>query len=146
MNRHSVWAAGPAGVKRPPSASRLLAGSNSPGGELMGRCSTPPKRTCPVQERSYPSISMGIASRLSDTDLTAALKRLAQCEREATAVLIAHLAEFDDRRLYLGAGFSSMFTYCTHVLGLSEQAAFHRIQAARAARAFPLVLEVLGQG
>jgi hypothetical protein len=89
---------------------------------------------------------MGIASRLSDTELTAAVKRLARCEREATVVLIAHLAEFDDRRLYLAAGFSSMFTYCTEVLCLSEQAAFHRIQAARAARAFPLVLEMLGEG
>jgi hypothetical protein len=50
--------------------------------------------------------------------------------------LIIHLAEFDQRRLYLPAGFSSLFAYCIEVLRLSEHAAYHRIVAARTARAF----------
>ena len=44
------------------------------------------------------------ASRLSDSDLTAELGRLARGEREATAALIVHLAESDARRLFEGAG------------------------------------------
>jgi len=36
---------------------------------------------------------MLVPSRLSDDDLTAAVVRVAQGEREATASLIAHLAE-----------------------------------------------------
>ena len=35
------------------------------------------------------------ASHLSDQELTTALKRLAQDEREATVALVVHLAEFD---------------------------------------------------
>src|SRR5712691_7376638 len=77
-------------------------------------------------------------SHLSDDDLVAQVKSPARCEREATACLIAHLAELDDRRLYLGAGFSSLFTYCCSVLHLSEPAAYNRIEAARAARRFPV--------
>lgn len=60
--------------------------------------------------------------------------------------LIASLAEFDARRLYLGQGCSSLFTYCTQVLHLSEHAAYGRIEAARAARRFPVLLELLAGG
>ncbi len=86
------------------------------------------------------------AARLSDADLTAEVKRLARLEREATVALIAHLAELDRRRLYLAAGCSSLFTYCTRVLHLSEHAAYRRIEAARLARRLPAVLERLAEG
>ena len=60
--------------------------------------------------------------------------------------LIVALAEVDARRLYLGEGCSSLFVYCTRVLHLSEHAAYGRIEAARAARKFPLILELLVEG
>jgi len=85
-------------------------------------------------------------SRLSDDELVAEAKRLAHGEREATVRLITCLAELDARRLYLGAGFSSLFTYCTEVLRLSEHEAFHRITAARTARRFPVLLRMLTEG
>ena len=64
------------------------------------------------------------------------------------ADLIASLAELDARRLYLGAGCSSLFTYCTEVLHLSEHAAYGPIEAARAAQraAPPLILARLAEG
>jgi len=74
------------------------------------------------------------------------VKLLAQREREATAALIAHLAVLDERRLYLDEGCSSMFTYCVQVLHLSEYAAYSRIEAARAARRYPIILDLLGDG
>src|SRR3990172_3747649 len=83
---------------------------------------------------------------LSDQDLLARTMQLAREERQVTALLIAHLAEVDARRLYLAEGYSSLFTYCTEVLRLSEHAAYGRIEAARAARRFPLLLEMLGAG
>jgi len=89
---------------------------------------------------------IGFPSQLSDDDLVAAVNSLARCEREATACLLAHLAELDARRLYLAAGFSSLFSYCCTVLHLSEPAAYNRIEAARAARRFPVVLPMLGEG
>ena len=59
---------------------------------------------------------------------------------------MAHLAEVDARRLYLGEGCSSLFTYCTQVLHLSEHAAYARIEAARAARRFPGLLDAIASG
>ena len=84
--------------------------------------------------------------RLSDQELLAEVKVAAGHEREATARLIALLAQVDKRRLYLGEGCSSLFTYCTQVLHLSEHAAYGRIEAARAARRFPVVLDILSEG
>jgi hypothetical protein len=86
------------------------------------------------------------ASHLDNAELTAELSRLARCEREATAALIVHLAEFDARRLFEGAGYPSLFKYCMAVLHLSEDAVYNRITAARAAREYPLIVEALESG
>jgi len=85
-------------------------------------------------------------SHLSDAELVAGVKSLAGRERDATAHLIAHLAELDARRLHLGAGFPSLFAYCVEVLLLSEAEAYNRIEAARAARRFPVILDRLAEG
>jgi hypothetical protein len=86
-----------------------------------------------------------IPSHLSDSELIAGAKRLAGQEREATAQLVAHLAELDGRRIHLAAGFPSLFVYCREVLELSEQSTYNRIEAARAARNFPVILEMLSE-
>ncbi len=83
---------------------------------------------------------------MSDADLIEATAAVARDERRITARLLALLAEFDARRLYLGEGCSSLFTYCTQVLHFSEHAAYHRIETARAARYFPLILELIADG
>jgi 5-methylcytosine-specific restriction endonuclease McrA len=85
-------------------------------------------------------------NQLSDQDLLREVTRLAAREREATARLIASLAELDRRRLYLSEGCASLFVYCVHVLHLSEHAAYDRIEVARAARRFPIVLAQLAAG
>ena len=71
--------------------------------------------------------TVGSVARLSDQDLLDATARIAGDERRTTAELVALLAELDTRRLYLGEGYSSLFTYCTQRLRLSESAAFGRI-------------------
>src|SRR5205085_849224 len=58
----------------------------------------------------------------------------------------AALDEVDARKMYLGAGYSSMFMYCTQALHLSEQAAYDRIAAARCSRQFPQLAERLADG
>ena len=84
--------------------------------------------------------------RLTDADLLAEMKRLTARERAATADLLRCLMEVDARRLYLREACSSLFTYCTQVLHLAEGAAYNRIEAARAARRLPLVLDALADG
>ena len=54
--------------------------------------------------------------------------------------------EIDVRRLYATQSCSSLFTYCVQVIHLSEHAAYLRIEAARAARRFPVILERLANG
>lgn len=83
---------------------------------------------------------------LSDDALIARLTMLVRNERRATTALIATLSEFDRRQLYPGQGCSSLFTYCTQVLHLSEYDTYNRIEAARAASRFPAVAHALEQG
>src|SRR5687767_7661036 len=83
---------------------------------------------------------------LSDRELIAEIHQLAARERHSTARVIAALMELDARKLYLGEGCTSLFTYCTQVLHFSEHAAYGRIEAARAARRFPAILDNLADG
>ena len=83
---------------------------------------------------------------LTDEQLLLKVRALAALEREATAQLIASLAKLDARRLYLAEGFSSLFSDCTETLDLSEHAAYNRIEVARAARKWPLILQMIADG
>ncbi len=58
----------------------------------------------------------------------------------------AALAVMDERKLHVREGYPSLFAYCTRRLHLSEPAACRRIDAARASRAYPLILERLAEG
>ena len=97
-----------------------------------------------VLERNMTTIDS--LTHLSDAQLIAHVHTLANDERRATVALIASLVEFDARRLFLREGRSSLFTYCTQVLHLSEHAAYGRIEAARTARRFPILLDLLAKG
>jgi len=83
---------------------------------------------------------------MTNQELLAATSQAAGTERQATAELLALLAEVDTRRLYLDEGCSSLFGYCTQALRLSEHAAYHRIETARAARQFPIILHLVADG
>jgi hypothetical protein len=85
-------------------------------------------------------------THVSDSILLRDLRSLLARERAATAELLAHLAELDDRRLYAAAGHPSMFAWCVEELHLSEDSAFKRIRAARVARRFPVVFTMLADG
>lgn len=92
------------------------------------------------------SDNVATLAALSDDELVERVKDLAACERRASVALIRSLVEFDTRRLYLREGCSSLFTYCTQVLHLSEGSAYNRIETARAARRYTKVLEALECG
>jgi HNH endonuclease len=83
---------------------------------------------------------------LSDRELIAETHRLSERDRHATAHVIAALMEMDARELHLAEGCSSLYAYCTQVLHFSEHAAYGRIEAARAARRFPAILDGLADG
>ena len=83
---------------------------------------------------------------LDDEQLLFTVSTLAAQERRATVRLIGALAELERRRLYLAQGCASLFTYCTQVLHLSEDAAYNRMVVARAVLTFPVILTRLDAG
>jgi hypothetical protein len=85
-------------------------------------------------------------SHLSDQTLLRNLGARVARECTSTAELLADIAEVDARKLYLPAGFPSMFAYCTGELHLSEESARKRIHAARAARRVPLLFPAIADG
>jgi 5-methylcytosine-specific restriction endonuclease McrA len=84
--------------------------------------------------------------KLTNRDLLDRVDELVRRERRVQAALIANLSELDARRLYLDEGCSSFYAYCVERLGYSESAAYRRMEAARAARRFPVILERLADG
>jgi 5-methylcytosine-specific restriction endonuclease McrA len=85
-------------------------------------------------------------AHLADSTLLSNLAALVARDRANTATLLAHIAEVDARRLYLPAAYQSMFAWCVGELGLSEDSAFRRIRAARAAREFPAIFAAVAEG
>lgn len=82
----------------------------------------------------------------SDDEVVSQLGELLASERQTTADVLCRMAEVDARKLFLHHGCNSMFVYATEILGLSEGAAYRRIQAARVARRHPEVFDDVAAG
>ncbi len=87
-----------------------------------------------------------VVKSLSDDRVTARLNSLAARGRAHMAVLLVYLREFDTRRLYLPAGYSSMHAYCVEALKFSDDEAYARIRVARAGSDVPALLAALEDG
>ena len=85
-------------------------------------------------------------THLSDATVVHNLAALVARDRTSTAMLLAYIAELDARKLFVPAGYSSMFAYCTEELHMSEDVACKRIAAARAARKFPVLFRAIAEG
>jgi len=85
-------------------------------------------------------------AHLSDDALKHGLATAIRNETASTARALAHIGEFEARKLYVPAGFKSMHRYCVRHLHLSEHAALKRIRAARAAIAFPVLFDMVADG
>jgi hypothetical protein len=84
-------------------------------------------------------------SGVSDAALLDGVRSLVQSERKLTARLLAHLNEVEERRLHWQHAVNSMFAYCIHCLGMSEDEAGRRIAAARLAKQFPALYSLLDE-
>jgi hypothetical protein len=84
--------------------------------------------------------------RLPDDQVIATVKTFAANERNATAELIIGLAVMERRRLYVGQGSSSLYSYCVDVLRLSPDAAYNREQTVHAGLNYPAILNDLRTG
>jgi hypothetical protein len=94
-----------------------------------------------TRPRGVTFMSRCTLTRLTDSTLLRDLESLVSQERSTTALLVAHLAEVDARRLNAPAGYPSLFNYCVEELHFSEESACRRIRAARVAREYPAVFD-----
>lgn len=85
-------------------------------------------------------------THLADAVLRRDLPALVAQQRAPTAIILAHIAEYDARGLFLGDGYSSMFAYCVDELRTSDDVAYIHIKVARYARRFPLLFAALADG
>jgi HNH endonuclease len=83
---------------------------------------------------------------LGNDQLLAALSGLVRRENDLISDLLAHLAELDERRLYLDLGFTSLFAYCTEALGFCKSSAGRRIAVARVCRKYPEAFARIARG
>jgi hypothetical protein len=84
--------------------------------------------------------------QLRDDELLRRTAEVVSRSRRAEAEIVAHIAEVDERRLFVRCACTSMFAWCVEVLHFSEAEAYLRIAAARASRAHPMLLDMLADG
>jgi hypothetical protein len=84
-------------------------------------------------------------TQLTDASLHSETKRLVGSSNTLTAQLLAHLGEVEARGIHRERACSSLYTYCVYELRMSEDEAQRRCRAARLARQFPILLEMLAE-
>ena len=88
---------------------------------------------------------MNSLAQLTDASLHSETKRLVGSSNTLTAQLLAHLGEVEARGIHRERACSSLYTYCVYELRMSEDEAQRRCRAARLARQFPRLLEMLAE-
>ncbi|HKO91303.1 MAG TPA: hypothetical protein VJU61_09135 [Polyangiaceae bacterium] len=88
---------------------------------------------------------MNSLALLTDASLHSELKRLTGSSNTLTAQLLEHLGEVEARGIHRERACSSLYTYCVYELRMSEDEAQRRCRAARLARQFPILLEMLAE-
>jgi 5-methylcytosine-specific restriction endonuclease McrA len=90
--------------------------------------------------------SINRVAKLSEQELLAHFAELVARDRRTTAELLVAIAEIDERKLWATHACSSMFTFCMKRFHMSEQVTTKRLWAARTARRFPIILEMVARG
>jgi hypothetical protein len=90
--------------------------------------------------------SFDCLAHLSEQELLDHFAGLVARDRHTTAGLLVAIAEIDERKLWAAHACSSMFTFCMERFHMSEQVTAKRLWAARTARRFPVVLDMVARG
>lgn len=89
---------------------------------------------------------MNEIAKMTDAELDAQLRFMAERERRNLAGILEHIAEYDKRRLAEKGGFGSTFMYCMRVLRYDDGGAYRRLYAARVVRKYPQTLPLVSKG
>ena len=95
----------------------------------------------------YESADTLATSHFSHRELLGDFDARVASNHPSFAILLTRIAEIDERRLYLDEGYPSMKAFLVHRMKLpTENSAFKRLTAARAARKYPALLMALFSG
>lgn len=83
---------------------------------------------------------------ISNDELLLKTENLVQTERKIMHLVLTHILEIMDRKLYADLGFDSMYTMMTKKYGYSEPSALRRIDAAKLLKKVPEVADRLMSG
>src|SRR6187402_1184602 len=87
-----------------------------------------------------------VLGRMSESALLEHFETLVARDRRTTTQLLVAIAEIDERKLWARHACPSMFAFCVERFHMSEQVTAKRLWAARTARRFPIVLEMVERG
>ncbi|WP_373999199.1 HNH endonuclease [Bdellovibrio bacteriovorus] len=82
----------------------------------------------------------------SNEQLLLRFEKLVRTERKITHLVLLHIAEIEERKIYADLGFDGMYSYLTRGLGYSEGSAYRRLQSARLLKQVPAVAEKIENG
>lgn len=83
---------------------------------------------------------------ISNHELISRMQKLVSSERKITHLVLLHILEIENRRLYAELGYESLFTYLTKHLGYCEASAYRRMQSARLLKQVPGISQKLESG
>ncbi|WP_413944163.1 HNH endonuclease [Bdellovibrio sp. HCB-162] len=83
---------------------------------------------------------------ISNNELVQRLEKLVRTERKITHLVLLHIAEIEDRKIYAERGYDGMYSYLTRGLGYSEGSAYRRLHSARLLKQVPAVAEKIENG
>ena len=92
------------------------------------------------------SVRLYDLKNLSDQKLLATTSKIVLEEKRLTSLVLEHLQEIENRKVYCDLGIESLFKYCTQVLKYSEAEASVRVNATRLIKAVPKAKEKIDKG
>jgi hypothetical protein len=84
--------------------------------------------------------------KMSDQELLQETKKLRTEEKKLTSLVLEHLQEVENRKLYCELGISSLFSYCLKELEYSEAEASVRVNAVRLVNCHPEIKKKIDSG
>jgi len=83
---------------------------------------------------------------ISNTELIQQIEKLVRTERKIGHLVLLHISEIENRKIYAELGFDSMFSYLSRGLGYSESCAYRRLNSARLLKQIPEIALKLENG
>ncbi len=82
----------------------------------------------------------------SNVELMTRFEKLVRTERKITHLILWHILEIEERRIYAELGYDGMYSYLTQYLGYSDGSAYRRLQSARLLKQVPEMAEKIEAG